>query len=488
MSFLNDDLIWKIFENAASQIAGRLLISVLRFFIIFIIVRQSGVEMAGNYGVILGLILLFESAVDFGMTDIVVRRLCQNSSHASGLIKNLIRAKCILAFVSASALTATIFILNYPPEMLLAGIIASIGLSFFGGILVFRSIFRSQLKMGREVMAELLGTLVSLPLFWLATHMEAGLIVLVGCYVCSRLAYLLLCLLWSTKELSEILEKPVTNDAGTRRLFTDALPIGVSDLVIGVYVTIDTLLISVLHNPVEAGLFFGSIRFISIIGIIAKALADTAYPVLSSFWEKSMTDFYFTMNSGFGVVAFIGGGGMMILYITAGFLLGLMGPEMKQAEDLFRLLSFYAFLRALSAYIGPLIIVSGGKRYATILTVPPIVTKVTFLFLLVPEYGAVGAAYSCILSELVNILSTSITSWLLIKKHLYWLAVLKVAMVAVIAIVAVSQINMLDTILGGGLAVIIYIILGYLFEVIPMRHTRKLIMLCKLRFSDAIEK
>src|SRR5580765_8839691 len=87
--------LWRAVKNVGSQVGGRLFLTVARFGVAAFIVRRSGIDAFGEYALILSLLLIAEWLVDFGMTDVAVRAICQDPRHERRLLRSLFTAKLI---------------------------------------------------------------------------------------------------------------------------------------------------------------------------------------------------------------------------------------------------------------------------------------------------------------------------------------------------------------------------------------------------------
>jgi len=84
-----------LMKNAASQIGGRLSLSLGRLLAALMIVRLVGPERFGEYALVLQFIVLFEWLADFGQTDIGVRDICQRPAEEGETLGALATLKAL---------------------------------------------------------------------------------------------------------------------------------------------------------------------------------------------------------------------------------------------------------------------------------------------------------------------------------------------------------------------------------------------------------
>lgn len=447
-STLPDNLLWSFFKNAGSQIGGRLFLTGCRFIIAIMIIRQAGVATYGEYALILSLLLLTECLVDFGMSDSVVRMMCQEPHEQPYLFRLLIQAKAILACAGVMILVGILWLMDYPTQVLLAGLIAALSLLAFAGILVFRTLFKVNMQMEREVVAEILSVVVILPCIPFVATWESALIPLMGCYVFSR--FLFLCVIYYLgRSKMKLGMTSMPKNYSLIQMFKQSFTLGVSYFLIRVNDVVDPILLSKMTSSEAVGHYLGCMRFIALLLMVAYPISTTAFPILSSYWQKSMDRFAEVTHMTFQVIVVVAAWGACVFHVSAGFFLGLMDHEMLVAKDIFRTLTVYAFLQSIMAFMGSLMIVSGGYKLVIIFTCIAVMTKFTLLLLLVPEHGAMGAAYASLATECAII---TLTWGVVCRKIGFGLGlkvVVKVALIAGVLIQFVYFLGMRDHIVGG---------------------------------------
>lgn len=406
----------QILRNTLSQMAGRLLITACRFLIAILIVRLLGAETFGQYALVLSLLLIGDCLVDFGLTDLMVRRLCQQASPSGNILRHLVPARLITVLFAMSLILGWMLLNGYPRSLLQAGLLGGLELVAYAFVVLFRTLFKSLLLMEREILAELVSVLLSLPLFWLVARTGAGVLGLIGCYVLSRLVFALLVFLFGRRELWRLRTGPVTST--TSQTLLEAAPLGLSALTVSLYLAMDPILLASLVDLRSVGLYAGCERFLNLLVLLIFPVADSLFPVLSRLHGKDPARFKARLEEALRAVAFLSAGGYCAFFAGAPLLLGLMGEEFLNAVTLLQVMAMATFLKGLASIMGPVIITSGGIRVSFWLTAFAVSVKVGLLLFLVPRFGIMGAAAANIGAESLNLV---LTTWVARRRIGFWI-------------------------------------------------------------------
>lgn len=485
MDHLPTNLIWSVFKNVTSQMGGRLLLTVIRFGIAVLIARYLGVERFGEYSLILAILLIAEWVTDFGLTEIVVRAICQQPDRQVTLLRALAAAKLIQVVVGFAFLVGVLIVMGYPAHVVRAGVIAGMELPFYGGVLVYRTFFQARLLMERDVGAEILGMLVMIPLLWIACVRDAGLEVLIACYVSSRIVFLVAAWLMGRFGCSVSPVGASAADAGW--LIKAALPLGVAGLLVALYNAMDLILLSKLADVRSVGLFSGALRFVWPALIAVQAIGATAFPLLSSYWGHRPRQLQRTLQRALNMVVLIGAGAWCLFQVCPRGLMGLLGPEMAEAAGVLQLLSWSILARVVSKIMGPLVVVTGRQHHALWLTGFPVVVKAALLAWLIPRFGAIGAATAWVLSDFIALVPTLLLTQHLVGFRVSWRVALRVAVAAAVTIGVIALSGIADTVTGFVVAAGLFPALAVVLRAVPLGELRRLVDGIREQFSPGKE-
>ncbi len=395
----NPNLLWSVIKNATSQTGGRALLAAIRFVVAVIVVRYAGVERFGEYSLVLTLLLVTDWIADFALTDVAVREICRNPAREPGLLRALAGAKVVQAVVAIICLLALLWGLGYEVTMVRAGIIGGIGTLFVAPTLVYRAFFKAHLTMERDVGAEIIGASASVAMIWMVSARGGSLEALVGCFVASR-AITLVAVLFLGRRMPSIGRRgPLAGESVG--LFRAAAPLGAAGLMVAVYNSLDLVMLSKLTDARAVGLFSGAQRFVFPVLIAIDAVGSTLFPVMASFWKQREAEFRFVVQRGVEAAFVIAAGAFCVMQVTPSFLLDLLGPGMREATPLLRLLALALTIRAATFILAPILLVTGMQRYALWLTALALISKAGLLAWLIPHHGLLGVGYAWLATDLL---------------------------------------------------------------------------------------
>jgi O-antigen/teichoic acid export membrane protein len=388
-----------LFKNSVSQILGRLLLSALRLVAAALIVRTLGAERFGEYTLVIGFVLIFEWLADFGQTDIVVREASHRPEHAPVAMQALVWLKLGQAVVLALALPALLAVMGYSRGVVEAAAAGALGLLCYTPALIFRAGFKVRMQMERDVLAEVIGAVVILPLTWLACTRTGSTAALVGSYAVSRLIYLA-----AAAALSPPVAWPKA-DPAVRRAAIDlvrwAAPLGLSGLIVWLYDSLAPVLLSKIVDMKAVAYYSAPARYIFAIITVVQALNTAFFPMLARHWRKSLDYFAQLQQTALETSMLIGIGFSCAAVASATFLMSVIGKGVLQAAPVLQLMCGILLVRTVSTAMSPLIVISGRQGAAMVLTVLSVALQGVFVAVLVPRYGAMGAVFGNLLVEVI---------------------------------------------------------------------------------------
>jgi O-antigen/teichoic acid export membrane protein len=389
-----------LLANSVIQIAGRLLLSMSRLIVAMVIVRLSGSDQFGEYVLILTFLTLVEWLLDFGQTDFAVRDVSRPDASEGSIIGGLTRLKLVLMLVLMPLLPVVLYLANYPAVMVRAGAVGSLGLPFVAGILIFRARFKSHMKMGKDVVAELTGVAATLAATWLACSFGSGLEGLIGMYVLGRAVFFLTGLIL-LRGLPSLPIGTATKEAGWILLW-EALPLGLIGLMVGISDGMAPVVLSKLTTLHEVATYAGASRYTFLVIIIVQALNTAFFPLLSNAWPASPRRLTGLMQMALEASVMLGVGMTCGLYASAEFLMRVLGPGMLDGVSVLRFMCGVVLVRTITTTMSPLIFVAGRQSRAAWITAFSVLLEFAVMWELVPYFGAMGAVASYLVVELLT--------------------------------------------------------------------------------------
>ncbi len=264
-----------------------------------------------------------------------------------------------------------------------------------------------------------------------------------------------------------------------RKLFREALPLGFSGLLVAIYDSMAVIMLSKIADFRSVAYFSSSLRVVFPMVIIVQSIGNTVYPLLSFYWKKEIDHFTKTQQRALELSFFVVTGMFCVLNASAEFLMRIMGMEVTEAAQAASVLRFLAcgmLARTVTAIMAPTIIVAGKQNNILWLVTMGVTLNAISLFLLIPKYGAKGAAIGYMMSELVvGMVPTIWISQHLTGLRMQWGILMRMLLASTVALWACYLIGLMGTLLGGLIAIILYLVIAIALRAISIKKLRQFI-------------
>ena len=425
------NLVQSVCRNAAAQLAGRNLISLFRLIAASTIARTFGKEMFGQYSLVIVMLAIAEWLLDFGTSDVFVREICRTPERGARLLRIMTALKLLQMAVASSSFVLLVLLLRYPSETVKASLYAGVSLLFFGGVLIYHTVFKATLTIEREVTAELISVFAMIALLRVASSYRVSLAVIFACHMASRATFFSLCY-WFGKARFQLSLKGVTWP-DVRWGFHSSAAIGSIGLMVTVYESIDVLLLSKLGSLADVAYYAGAQRFIAPIVVALAAIGGTLYPLAATYWPGARSDFDQSCQRAMDTVFVLAGMAVCLILAGSDFLMRLLGPDLAGGAAILRVLAIVLFAKATSNTLGPVLYVVQAQNQALRLVAVALVFKTALVVALAPAFGYIGVAFAAVITDT----ATMVATLYLIRKysgfHVRWAIPLKVGVIALIA-------------------------------------------------------
>jgi O-antigen/teichoic acid export membrane protein len=452
-------LLRAVIRNAVSQTGGRFLLAALRFAAAALIARRAGIDVYGQYALILSFLMVAEGLADFGQTDIAVREIAADPRRRGFTLVALGRAKAMHGIAAAAGLWAAVAWMGYPAPVVRASLWAAGSVLVFAGVLVHRADFRARMRMDLDVGAEVVSAAVLVAAIWFATGRSAGIEALTACYAGSRAVYLAVATALAGKRL---LPPAGTQPRGSARaLFIAAFPVGLAGLLASGYDAMDAMAISRWSTDSQVGIFSAASRLLMLAVIAVQAVGLAVFPVLSAQWATDRAAFKRTMQAALDSSMFLGGAAICAMYGGAFGLARLFKQEPAAIAAVLQLLAWAMLARVVMAIMAPMVVVCGRQLHTVWLTALVFCSKIFLLAWLVPKAGAMGAALACLAAEIgVSVLPTIWVCQRVAGTRLDWSLALRAVGCAAAVALAVTWSGIETALWQGAASALLYCVLA----------------------------
>jgi len=429
---------------------------ILKLAIIIFATRKLGVEGWGVFSYGLAFVSLFFILGDFGINTFITKEMSKDNAnrHKYLATSSIIRIVLLLIFFTVALLVA--------PD--LGKIKLSFGMIFilatfylFESIREFAmSINRSLQKMEIEGFSKILISLLITILGLILLSKNANPISLATAYMVGSISATIY-IVWSIrKEFKEVEWK--FSKENFKVIYNFSWPVVIIGL-FGFLFSLDTIMLGQMRSATDVGLYTTAQRLISFLSIVPGFIAISIFPILSknaddtnklgNIFGKAMT-----MILAIGIPVTIGG-----IIFSEQITLLILGQSYIAVASVFAILMVSILASFPNIFLINLIFSKNLQRVFITTTAFGVFLNIFLNFLFIPQYGAIGAATSTVIAELIIMGA----NWKRLKKFIPFSIVPKLGKICISSLVMTIAILLLNLtginfIINILLAIIIYFI------------------------------
>lgn len=388
LSYFNNT-IWMFLEHVLKMIVGILMA--------VIIARNLGPEEFGVLNYVLALVTIFIPICQLGMSTILVRELINNPNKRKQIISTSFYLILIASSISFLLLNSFFFLFDKENKVYSLVLIYSTIL-FFKAFDVIDFNFQSLLKAKYSSIAKTLALLLSLSVKIFVVYKNLGLVFFIYAYTLD-FVFLGLFLL-SAHKLKESInflfgfEKELVFS-----LLKSSWPLILSSLSIILYMRLDQLMIEMLLDSKQLGLYSAAVRlyegYLSVVFVITVSLL----PVILKIKEASEEKFRYYMTLFFSVVFWLNNALAFLIMLFSFYIMQfLYGNEYTAASTVLGIVFWASGFASIGSVTARYFIVEKMEKKMILRTWISLLLNLILNFLLIPVFGIEGSAVATVIS------------------------------------------------------------------------------------------
>jgi O-antigen/teichoic acid export membrane protein len=387
-------------RNLTLQAASQGITIAISVMTVAVLARRLDVEAFGGYNFLFTFILFFLSFNDLGIPTTLLREITQAPDRTVELVQSIIGLRLIMAIGSMFVGAAVVSWLNLPPAYRLPQLVFLLILPVqaFATPLV---ILQSRIHMGRMVIADLVNRLTGFVFMLAAIFLGGGLLWIAVSLVAGEIAGTAIVLLLTWKVAPPV---PRFDVAIWKYIVRLSLPLSGTSLMVAVLNRIDMVLLQKMSPSPEVGLarvgYYGSAyRIPNLCERVPLLMMGTVFPVMISFAATdvaALRRLYWKTLAQLSLAAL-----PMVAIVSFGapYLINLwMGPEYAAVVPLMRALIWASALLYVALPAANLLIALRFQKINFWMMIPATAMNVALNIVLIPAYGAIGAAWATVAS------------------------------------------------------------------------------------------
>jgi len=456
--------------NATALAIGAAAETVLQLAFLILAGRQLGPEEFGFYGYVLAILTFVSTAAHYGLTVISVRELSQRPADEVSIFAATfrIRAGLSLAFFIAAIIVAAFTPLTDVHRSAVWIMFAYLLFQPFDLSLLFDAH-----KLSRwDVPGKIAGRLVSVGLLFTLWQIKGGITV-ADVAICSSLLMLVNVLIgWIAARGQGLSLKLFAPTRDTRRLLRESAPVVWSNLLVLAYSQIQTVFVKWFSTDLETGFSALASRLIMPILIFKGILYRVFLPLISEsaadreVFTERLEKIFPALSLIFMPMAALGIPAVQVLLVP------LFGAEYAGAVLPLQIILSHLIFTGMGSLFGTALLAAGDTRTPMIGLTVGCVISLGCSILLIPHYGAVGAAWGTWLGEVISCGYALVKFVTVFRPRIYG-RMLRIAAASLASTAAFYMLNIFFSLPGGyGLiisAVVLIAALRVIGEISPDR-------------------
>jgi O-antigen/teichoic acid export membrane protein len=386
-------------RNALGLLAGTVGEGALQFIFVVLVSRSLGPESFGFWGFGVALTGYLLVAASFGLPQIVVREIAKTPSQAPQVFGSAMGLRLLFGLAICGVVLAVVPMTELPSDRRTMLLVLALGLlvmpfdlaPYFDALQRSRwdALFRVSARtiaVGGLGLAILMRGGVTLPMAAMTT---------LGFLVCN------VGLAWAGTRQMGIPLRPRPTPSGVRWIFKLALPIFWARVMSQVYVHTNLILLGFISTDRETGFYAVADRVLVALLAMKAIVYRLLIPILSEAAQdkERLTRRLETVIPLLALAAIPGA--TAVILIADPLIQMIFGDVFSPAITPFRILAGYLIFTGVGSIFGATLFATGRQReYSLSITVGS-VTNLVLCFVLIPFFGAVGAAVSSAVAEIV---------------------------------------------------------------------------------------
>jgi O-antigen/teichoic acid export membrane protein len=468
----------KLAHNTIAQMTGKIISTPLGLIAIGMLTRYLGTEQFGWYITAITFLQFVGILIDFGLIPVTAQMMSEPHFDKQQLYKNLLAYRFVTALLFLGLAPLALFFFPYPTPVKIA--ISFLTISFLSIAInqVLVGLYQVKMKMHIQAIGEVVGRIVLVGGLYVFIRHGAGFLPLMGVVTAGSVAYTLTLWIRARKETS----LGFAFDTHIWRAITIKMwPLALGVIFNVVYLKGDLLLLTIMREQTEVGIYGAAYRVIDILSQVAMMIMGLMLPLLAYSWSRNkQTDFSHRLQLSFDTmmllsVPMVVGTAMLATPIMR--IIG--GDEFVASGRPLQILS----LAVLGVFIGTIfghtaVAINKQKQTLWIYISNAVITFTGYL-IFIPIYGMYGAAWMTVFSEMYTGLLLFGTIYYYVRQRIQLLSFVKIVISSLVMAVVIYYMHAYSIFIIIPAAILTYGVMLLITRAVSQETIREILVLKK---------
>ena len=275
----------KVARNTSILLISRILGYVLAFVYVIYIARYLGANGFGILSFAIAFTSIFIILADLGLNTLIVREIARNKESASKYLGNTIVMKIFLSILTVGLVSSIINILGYNVETVQVVYLMVLYMVFTSFSQTFYSIFQAYEQMEYQAIGEILNNVLMFVGVLAVIYYKLNILSFGFIYATSSLLVLCFNIFFCLRRF--VLPKIEIKLGFWKVTLKEALPFGITGIFTTIYVSIDSVMLSLIQGNDVVGLYNASYKIIGLLSFLPAIINFAIFPAMSRFHISS---------------------------------------------------------------------------------------------------------------------------------------------------------------------------------------------------------
>jgi O-antigen/teichoic acid export membrane protein len=396
-----------VIKNTVYIFAGRASNAIFLFLLTLVVSRQLGPALFGVYSLLTTVLITANCFSNLGFDTWMVREVTKEPSQAKNYLSNILGLKIVTSLVTIFFLYFIFQATDLPSTTLhLLGVL-SVSLLFntlsqtlwHYGNCFKKFVFHSVLWASSNLIKSVLGISMVLlygelePLIWGIVMAEAITLILSYCVIRYQFGTFV----------------PEFRLSIWKDYLVRSAPIAFGMIFSVLYFRLDIIMLQFMTDEQSVGFYSAAYKLFEMSIVVPTSIMLVMFPTLVEEYHSDRYQFKKSSKKALGIFFIIGGSFALILWgFSQEVITIIFGDEFHPSIAVLEVISGAVFLFFLNYLLSNILITSGMETINTWNLVGATVLNIVLNLVLIPQYGAIGAAWSTLLCEAVLIIALGI--------------------------------------------------------------------------------
>ena len=371
---------------------------VINFLLIVILARFLGVEEYGVYALAVSFVGMFGNLFDGGLNFLITREIASSGKNDAVFFRQALSLKIIIGAIVFAGLSVAAISMQYDARVVYSIILFATATLIVSFSNAFRAVFVGRERMEFDGGMAVLYRLLALAgvFFLLLAGMSFPHLMLP--YIISALIVLILSYYFQARMFPAIRSSEYLNIKKIE-LFKQAMPFAIGAVMSEVYFNVDSVMLSKLSDIKTVGNYNAAYRLVFAGLLLANGLSLAAYPYFAKAWKEDKYNVYKTFNLIFKLLLIIS---LPVSFVVAFFAnnvtVFVFGSKFYESGHILQILIWTLIPLYLYHITGRTLEAIGEQRFVAKTMVVSVVGNIILNIILIPSFGAKGAAIATLIS------------------------------------------------------------------------------------------